>query len=58
MIATVTPHSKEGFLIAIRDTAGNTLDRVAISELYIEGETGDCWPKLELDLRNRLKLVR
>ena len=58
MIATVTPHSKEGFLITLRDANGNTLDRVPISGLYIEGETGDCWPKLELDLRNRMHLVR
>ncbi len=53
MKATIN-HNEKGFMIVVRDDTGNTVDRIVVSEIVLEGEP---WAKFQLAAGNRLRMV-
>ncbi len=58
MIAEVSLYNageNKGFMITLSDANGKTIDRIAVTDLILEGEP---WPQMVLEPGNRLKVVR
>ena len=56
--ATIIPYDSDvskGFMIVCKDNDGGVIERIAVTEVFIEGTP---WPHIELEPGNKLKVVR